>query len=126
MQDQELANRLVNYSDALVAVVFVGMSAVGVAVGDPDLRCEFSRVSLAIAFSNLLMGSAFSAILMVLRRWELILRADEGASDHASRYERLLTVARHVILWLCVIMTIVLVLVAARDEVCRVLPGAAA
>jgi hypothetical protein len=124
VQNQDLANRFVTYADALVAVTFVGMSAMGVAVGDPDLRCEFVRAPGAIVIGNLLMGIVFSSILIVLRRWEMSLRSDESPAEPAARYERILSIARHVILWFCVIATITLVSAASRDEMCRVIQGA--
>ena len=38
-----LADRLVSYSDALVAVSFLGVSGIGLAVADPDIRCTLAR-----------------------------------------------------------------------------------
>lgn len=118
MEDHDLANRLVNYSDALVAVAFVGMSAAGVALGDPDIRCEFSRAPVAIGISNIAMGVLFSAALVLLRKWELSLRQGEEASTRALRYESILSLARHVILWFSIITTVGLIAVATRDDLC--------
>lgn len=38
-----LADRTVNYSDALVAIVFIGASGLGIAVADPDTRASSKR-----------------------------------------------------------------------------------
>jgi hypothetical protein len=126
VKEQDLANRLVNYADALVAVAFVGMSAAGVALGDPEIRCEFSRAPIAITFSNFLMGVMFSGVLVILRRWEIQLRDGEESSKRAIRVEQILARARHVVLWFSIAVTIILILVASRDHLCLVVPGAAA
>jgi hypothetical protein len=126
MQDHVLADRLVTYSDAIVAAAFVGMSATSIAIGDPDIRCEFARAPVGIATGNLIIGLLLSGVLWRLRTWELFLRVNEETSDRASRYQRTLSIARHALLWGCILGTVALVAIAARDDLCRIVEEAVA
>ena len=43
-EDRALADRLVNYADAAVALSVVGISGLGIAVADPETRSSVARL----------------------------------------------------------------------------------
>ena len=69
-----LADRLVNYADAVVAVAFLGFSGIGLAIADPDTRSSLEHVTHWIIAFNGLLGIVFSLLIRVLRGWEQDLR----------------------------------------------------
>lgn len=98
--DRQVADRLVNYSDAIAAVAFVGASGLGVAVADPDSRESIASGAQWIALANFVFTLVFSGLLMLLRSWELDLRAGlEPMSPKAMVYSRRLYIARHAVVW---------------------------
>lgn len=116
-----LADRLVNYSDALVAVAFLGVSGLGVIVADPDIRCTLAGAVGEIVFGTAFNGALFTAVILVLRRWELDLRSEDedSPSEKVRSYSRWLHGARLVVVWMSTIMSVVLVL-ASRSPECDV------
>lgn len=125
MTDQGLADRLLSYADALVAAAFLGMSATGIALGDPAIRCEFARVPIAIAGLNLLSGSALTLMLVGMRRCEFNPRSTSPPSALAARYAQHLHTARRILIWAFVLGMAGLVFAATKDDACLVMPGAA-
>ena len=97
-----LADRLVNYSDAIVALAFLISSGLGLASADPDTRLSFTDVTTAMIVGNIIMGILFSALLAVLRRWELNLRDVDALHRKVRKYSRYIYIARHVVVWLTV------------------------
>ena len=109
--DAALADRLVNYADAIVALSIVGVSGLGIAVAEPEARESIARGANWVILSNAVLGTAFAFVLHVLRRWELDLRSTDPPSDKAQRYGRRLHGARFGVLALSVVQAIVLMLV---------------
>ena len=105
-EERALADRLVNYSDAIVAISVVGVSGLGLAVADPDTRESIARGADWVLVSNILMGFLFSGILKLLRGWELDLRSDGGTGKKAERYGRHLYRAKLLIIWLAVVQAV--------------------
>lgn len=105
MADRELAQRLVTYADAVVALAFVGVSAFGVAVADPDVQCNLAGAKLSVIVASSLIGVIFSVFLLVLRRWELDLSAENGLSAKGRRYSRHLNLGRYLLIWISVMVT---------------------
>jgi len=118
LEDRALADRLVTYADALVAVSFVGMSGLTIALADPDIRCSLIRGVTPVAVANLASAGVVSLLLIVLRSWEAELRSGASPSARAATYSRRLHVARFVIVWLCVITAVVTLIAATRDPAC--------
>ena len=113
-----LADRLVNYSDALVAVSFLGVSGIGIAIADPDIRCTIAEGAYHIVAGNLANGVIFTTLILLFRRWEVVLRGEDPPSETVIRYMGWLHVGRLVILWTSVIMASVLAYQAV-GEVCE-------
>ncbi len=105
-QDRALADRLLNYADAIVAVSFVGVSGLGIAVADPDTRESVARGAVWVAVANVAVGVVASGLLHLLRRWELDLRASVPLSAKGARYSRRLHGARYVVVWFAVAQSI--------------------
>ncbi len=109
-EDRALADRLVNYSDAIVALAFISSSGFGLAVADNDSRDTLVDAAWPILFANITIGIVFSVLLIVLRRWELNLRSDSCLSTLGLRYSRNLYIARHIVIWVAVVQTVAMLL----------------
>ncbi|GEM_PF-3519383 len=93
------ADRLINYSDALVAVTFLGVSGIGIAIADPDIRCTIAEGASYVAVGNIFNGALFTALILLFRRWETALRAEDPPSERVVAYARWIHIGRLVILW---------------------------
>jgi hypothetical protein len=108
--DRALADRLVNYADAVVALSVVGVSGLGIAVADPDIRESLERVADWVAASNVVLGALSTSLIFLLRSWESDLRGGSLPSPKATRYSRYLHVARLVIIWVFVVQAVIFML----------------
>ena len=118
VENEGLADRLTSYSDALVATSFVMMTAVGLAVGDPDIRCELADAAFKVGLAVLVTSLAMLYALRWLRRWENRLRPSEAASEDAATVQERLHVARIVLVVLFLSCTFGLVLMSLTDQSC--------
>ena len=109
-EEWALADRIVGYADATVALAFIVSSGLGLAIADPDTRSTISDITGELIVGNAILGVVFSILLVVLRNWELDLRSTVEVSDKFQRYSRRLFLARHVVIWLWVVQTIVIML----------------
>ena len=108
--ERALADRLINYSDAVVALAVVGVSGLGIAVADPDIRTSVAIAADWVAIGNLLFGALATSIVLLLRSWSSDLWSDLPPSPKVTRYSRKLHVARLVVIWVSVSQTVVLML----------------
>ncbi len=108
-EERALADRLVNYSDAIVALCFISSSGFGLAVADPDIRETLVEAAWQLLCANVVLGVVFSILLIVLRRWEQNLRSESQLSALGVRYSRNLYIARHVVIWVAVGQTVAMV-----------------
>ena len=120
MDDRGMADRLVSYADGLVAASFVGMSALAMALGEPDIRCSIAQVTRMVAVSNLVTGAVVTGLLVQLRRWEFDLRSPTPLSAKSAKYSRRLHFARIAVVWFCSLMSLLLILVSSLDRGCGV------
>ncbi len=104
--EQALADHIVSYSDAIVALAFIVSSGLGLAIADPDTRVTITEVAGGMLIGNAVLGVLFSSLLVVLRRWELDLRSDYFVTEKYHRYSRRIYIARHVVIWLSVTQTV--------------------
>jgi hypothetical protein len=109
--DRALADRLVNYADAVVALAVVGVSGLGIAVADPDARESVALAADWVAAANGAVGVLSTGLVLLLRSWESDLRRDSQPSPKVARYSRYLHVARLIIIWICAIQAVILMLV---------------
>lgn len=108
-----LADRAVNYSDALVAIVFIGASGLGIAVADPDTRASINLITAWMIGGNIVLGILISALLVILRRWELDLRTNQPVEGKIHRYSRNFYWARHIIVWLSITQIAIILLLSS-------------
>ncbi len=120
MDDRALADRLVNYADALAAVSFVGTSGFSLAIADPDVRCSLQGGVTVVAIGNFAFASLMTALVFVLRHWENDLRASAPLAGKAAVISRRLHVARIVIIWFSTFGAVATMVAAARDPACGV------
>ncbi len=118
MDDRALADRLVSYADALVAVSFVGMSGLSIALADPDVRCSIADGLVPIMAGNVIFASVVSYLLRTLRKWETDLRADSPLSTKAADYSRRLYSGRFVVVWFSAIAAVSALAAVTRDPSC--------
>lgn len=105
-EDQALADRLTGYSDAIVALAFIVSSGLGFAIADADTRVTITDVAVGMIIGNAILGVIFSALLVILRRWELDLKVDLVVSEKYTRYSLRIYRARHVVIWLSISQTV--------------------
>lgn len=118
MDDRALADRLVNYADALVAVSFVGMSGLSIALADPDVRCSLTRGVTPVAVANLVSAAVVSLLLVILKGWESDLRSPTPPSPKSARYSRRLHIARFIIVWISAATAVATLVAATGDPAC--------
>jgi hypothetical protein len=94
-----LADRLVSDSDAIVALAVVGVSGLGIAIADPDIRESISSAAIHIAIANAILACVMSGIVLLLRSWEQDLRSESEPTAKAVRYSRNLHPAHLIIIW---------------------------
>ncbi len=113
-ETRTLIDRLVNYSDALVAVMIVGASGLAIALADPDIRSSLSfEAFLGIVIGNVVMGIGVSLLLRLMRGWELDLMSDLPTNPKIQRYSRLFYLGRHVVVWFCISQNTAVLLMSA-------------
>lgn len=116
MLDHELAKRLVGYADAMVALSFVSISAFGLAVADPDIRCSLAGANASVIIANVLVAGLFSFVLLLLRRWEKDLGADGTLSFIGRKYSGYLNVGRYLLIWFSAAMGCALVIMIHQSS----------
>jgi hypothetical protein len=85
MDRQVLADRIVTYSDTVVAFALVNGFAFLITLGEPDIRCSIADVSYVAFAMNVLFPLVSTYALFWLRGYEQRLRATpERVSDAES------------------------------------------
>jgi hypothetical protein len=116
---EALADRLVNYADAVAAFAVVNSLAFLVALTETEVRCSLIAVHTGVLVGQTLMGLAFTFAVVALRRVELRLRT--AAAPAPADIQKLLRgffVVRIGVVWLSVALTIPLVRMALSDSTC--------
>jgi hypothetical protein len=114
-ESRALADRIVNYSDALAAIAFLGASGLGIAVADPDTRASINLISMWMIAGNIFLAVLFSCLLILLRRWELELRGEAPAGSNVRRYSNYFYLARHFVVWIAVLQISAIVLLSRLE-----------
>jgi hypothetical protein len=123
MTRQALDDRIVTYSDTVVAFALVNGIAFLISLGEPDIRCSIANVS-GVAFAlNLIVPMTGSYALFWLRAYQRALRAeaegDEAEPDElVARFWRVAFRVRLGLIWLFAAIVIVGVFAATRDARC--------
>ncbi len=129
-----LADRMITYSDTIVAFSLVNGFAFLTTLGEPDIRCSIANVASVALTLNVIFPIAGTYGLVWLRRYERQLRTveeDAESDDEASRdvtsdpmVERFWNVLFRVrlgLIWLFAVLVILGILGATQDEHCALI-----
>lgn len=87
MTRQALADRLVSYSDTLVAFSLVNGLAFVITLGEPDIRCSIAAVSGVLFGVNFAIPLISTYVLFWLRDYRQVLLDGDGTRAHAGDRE---------------------------------------
>ena len=118
MKKSDLASRLTNYADALVATGFILMTALGNAVGDPDVRCELADAAVKIMLTVGLGGLGLLFSLHWLMQSASRLRTPQETAGEVGRVNRRLNQVRYVLLSVFVLLALYFVGMSLTDASC--------
>ncbi len=121
MRREAVADRIVNYCDALVAFSLVNGLAFLVALGEPEIRCSIAKIA---GFVSILCGSipiASTFLIFWLRRYEARLRADEAPDELIARFWDLVGVFRLGLIWFFAFVIWIGIWAATQDPACQTL-----
>jgi hypothetical protein len=129
-----LADRIVTYSDTVVAFALVNGFAFLITLAEPDIRCSIANVSSIVTGLNLLIPVVGTYALVWLRRYQKRLEQDEvAAADEAgeassadpsvedelvARFWRIAFVVRVTLIWVFGAIVILGIYGATQDERC--------
>jgi hypothetical protein len=123
MDRHVLADRIVVYSDTVVAFSVVNGFAFLLALGEPDIRCSIANISGVIGGLNLAFPLLSTVALVWLRRTELRLRENESEDELVSNFWRIVVPLRIGFVWMFSMMVLGGVYAATFDTACaRSLP----
>lgn len=94
-----LADRIVIYSDTVVAFSVVNAFAFLIALGEPDIRCSIAEISLVIGSINLIFPILFTVALVWLRRMEMRLRDGETQDALVRHFWKIVVPLRVGLVW---------------------------
>ena len=94
-----LADRIVIYSDTVVAFSVVNAFAFLIALGEPDIRCSIAEISLVIGSINLIFPILCTVALVWLRRMEMRLRDGETQDALVRHFWKIVVPLRVGLVW---------------------------
>ena len=118
MNREALADRVITYSDALVAFSLVNGLAFLVALADPDARCSIAGISGYILVVNVFFPIAATLGLVALGRVERRLRKGTEVDEEVARFWRGVAIARFVLVWAFAAVVLFGVVGATQDPTC--------
>jgi hypothetical protein len=118
MTREALADRIITYSDALVAFSLVNALAFLIALAEPEIRCSINRIAWTIAIVNLAFPLTSSTILVALRRFELKLREGEHQDEMVTSFWNYARIVRYALVWGFAAMVLLGLLGANSDPAC--------
>ncbi len=118
MDRRALADRIVVYSDTVVAFSVVNGFAFLIALGEPDIRCSIAKISSVIGGLNLVFPIFCSLALVWLRRIELRLREAEDKDELVAQFWRIVVPLRIGLVWIFSVMVLGGIYAATFDTAC--------
>ena len=118
MDRRALADRIVVYSDTVVAFSIVNGFAFLIALGEPDIRCSIAKISSVIGGLNLVFPIFCSLALIWLRRIELRLREAEDKDELVAQFWRIVVPLRIGLVWIFSVMVLGGIYAATFDTAC--------
>jgi hypothetical protein len=118
MDRRVLADRIVVYSDTVVAFSVVNGFAFLIALGEPDIRCSIAKISSVVGGLNLVFLIFCSLALVWLRRIELRLREAEDKDELVAQFWRIVVPLRIGLVWIFSVMVLGGIYAATFDTAC--------
>jgi hypothetical protein len=116
MTRDAIADRLVSYSDAIVAFGVVNSLAFLIALTERDVRCSLTDIQITFWIAYFLFPTVLTGALIACRHAELRLRSEPlNEDEEAARALRYFHFARIGIVWATVLVCIPLVRMALSD-----------
>jgi hypothetical protein len=91
---EAIADRLVNYADAITAFSAVNSLAFLVTLSDPEVRCSLAHVPCIVVGGQLSFSVAISLAVVVLRKLEVAARIPTLVAPEVDRFLRGFFIAR--------------------------------
>ena len=113
-----LADRIVIYSDTVVAFSVVNAFAFLIALGEPDIRCSIAEISLVIGSINLIFPILCTVTLVWLRRMEMRLRDGETQDALVRHFWKIVVPLRVGLVWMFSIFVLGGIYAATFDTRC--------
>ena len=120
MTQNSLADRFINYRDAVAAFSVVNAVAFLIALSELEVRCSLSQTGPIFILVFPLWASAQSGLLLVCWWAERTLRTpEESQPAPVARVLRHLDFARHGLVWGITLLTMAIAISAGNDPACR-------
>ena len=124
MTREALADRLVNYADAVAAFAVVNALAFLVALTETEVRCSLAHLLWLVVTGQIAVGLVMTLAIVALRRVELRLRgSDAPPPADIQQLLRSFFIVRIGVVWLSVAVTAPLVRMALSDPICSTPPA---
>ncbi len=121
MTNQSVADRLVNYGDAIAAFSAVNTLALLVAMGENEVRCSLADQALLVYSGMVSFAVVLTLAVVWCHRTEGRLRAEAGGvPEHLRRLRLIFFVVRLVVIWLFNVGALPLARIAMGDPACLV------
>ncbi len=118
MTREALADRIITYSDALVAFSLVNALAFVIAMAEPDIRCSIVRIAGFAIGLNFVIPVILCAVLFALRRFERRLRPAEGSDPTVERFWGVAQGVRYALVCLFSLLVVLGLWAATHDPSC--------
>lgn len=118
MDRHVLADRIVVYSDTVVAFAVVNGFAFLIALGEPDIRCSIAEISGVIGTINLILPVICTFALFWLRRTEVRLREGENEDVLVTQFWKIVVPLRIGLVWTFSMVVLAGIYAATFDTTC--------
>jgi hypothetical protein len=106
MTQDAIADRLVNYADAVAAFSVVNSLAFLVTLSEPEVRCSLAYVQWIVVGGQLSFSLAISLAIVVLRKLEVAARASIPVAPDVDRFLHGFFIARLAVIALFTLFTV--------------------
>lgn len=122
MTPEAIADRLVNFADAIAAFSVVNSLAFLVTLGDPEIRCSIANALWLVVGGHLAFGVAYAMAVAVLRSLEIAMRGTTPVTPEIGQFLRGFFIARLAVIALFTLFTSVSAALALANPGCAA-PG---
>jgi hypothetical protein len=123
MQADALADRIINYCDAVAAFSLVNALAFVVTLAEPDIRCSMAAIAGPVIAGHFLISACLTGLLVWLRGFERSLRPDAGNDERVQTFWRYAQRVRIGLVWFVAVFVSFGILGATLDPRCAAVAG---